>query len=62
MSVKQHLLDKRDELMWALSLQDYRIIDIAHIFNIKHRSTVMRILARKPEGWVPRWIKRTDVV
>jgi hypothetical protein len=61
MKVKQHLLDKRDELIWALSLQDYTFADICEIFNIKHRSTVMRIIARKPVGWLPRWVKITDL-
>jgi len=62
MSVKKHLIDKRDELIWALSIQDYTFADMCEVFNIKHRSTIMRIVARKPAGWVPRWVKRPDVV
>ncbi len=55
---KQHLLDKRDELIWALSLQDYTQADLCRIFNITHRSTVLRILARKPSDWSPKWVRR----
>ncbi len=48
---------KRDELIWALVKQDYRIVDIAEIFNMAHRSTVMRIAERMPKGWVSPWKK-----
>lgn len=60
-NMKNHLGEKREELIWALSLQEYSFADICEIFNIKHRSTVMRIIARKPENWLPRWVKRSDV-
>lgn len=62
MAVKQHLLEKRDQLIWALSLQDYSFADLCEIFNIKHRTTVMRIVAQKPVGWIPPWIKRIDML
>ena len=56
---EQYLLDKRDELMWALSVQqDYQPFQIAKIFNIRHLSTVTRIIMRKPERWVSPWVKR----
>lgn len=60
-NMKNHLGEKREELIWALSLQDYSFADICTIFNIKHRSTIMRIIARKPINWVPRWVKRSDL-
>ena len=57
--VPRHLLDKRDELIWSLAAQqDYAPVDIARIFNIRHRSTVLRIIARKPERWISPWVKR----
>ena len=56
--IRQHLLDKRDELLWALSDQGYNLADLCVIFNITHRNTVLRIINRKPAGWVSRWVKR----
>ena len=55
--LQHHLVEKREELMWALSLQSYSFQDIATIFNVPHRMTVMRIVARKPADWKPKWIK-----
>ncbi len=57
MSIRGQNQDKRDEIIWALFKQDYRIVDIAEIFNVKHRSTVMRIVDRMPKGWVSPWRK-----
>lgn len=54
--VEQHLMDKRDELVWALSLQDYNRADIGKIFNV-HRSVISRIMKKKPRDWKPKWIK-----
>jgi len=57
---KQHLLDKRDEIAFALSIQeDYTLADISVILNIKHRSTVLRILRRRPVDYKPKWVKAT---
>jgi len=53
---KQYLLDKKYELIWALSLQDYNYQDIADIFNL-NRSTIMRIVRKRPYGWTPKWRK-----
>lgn len=55
-ATKQYLVDKRDELIWALSLQDYSGADIAFIFNV-HRSVISNALKKKPRGWKPKWIK-----
>lgn len=53
----KYLRDKRDELIWALSLQDYTYPQIAKIFNIEHISTVLRIVKRRPARWKPKWVK-----
>jgi len=56
--VVKHLLDKRDELIWSLASQEYSHADIGRIFNVRHRSTVLRIIARKPARWISPWVKR----
>lgn len=53
---KQHLIDKYHELAWALSCQDYTAADIGIILN-RHRSVILRILAKKPADWHPKWVK-----
>ncbi len=53
---EQHIRDKKYELIWALDDQDYSLPQIAVMFNI-HRSSVMRIIKKKPKGWKPKWVK-----
>ena len=53
---KKHLIDKRDELIWALSYQDYNGQDIGVIFNI-NRSSVKHIIDKKPKDFKPKWVK-----
>lgn len=53
---KQYLIDKRNELIWALIFQDYNGEDIAAIFNV-HRSSVLDIRKKMPNGWKPKWRK-----
>lgn len=55
--MKKHLKEKQEELVWALSIQDYTLQDICLIFGIKHRMTVQRIIDKKPKNWVPKWHK-----
>lgn len=50
------LREKRAELIWALSLQDYSQSHIAAMFNID-RATVLRIIAKKPKSWKVKWVK-----
>ena len=57
--VKRHLVEKRNELIWALSLQDYPNVDIGGVFNL-NRSTIKRIMAKKPRDWKPKWQKVQD--
>jgi hypothetical protein len=54
--MENHVREKRDELIWALSIQDYTHAQIGRIFNL-NRSTILRILADKPKDWKPKWIK-----
>jgi len=55
--MKSHLIEKRNELIWALSLQEYSLAQIGKIFNVD-RSTIMRIVRTKPQDWKPKWIKQ----
>ena len=55
----QELLDqKRNELIWALSLQEYTHDDIAYILRSVDRSTVTRIISKRPVDWTPKWVKQ----
>jgi len=56
--IKELLDTKREELVWALSLQEYTHEDIAYIMRDADRSTVSRMIARRPENWQPKWVKR----
>ncbi len=55
-AVEKHLIAKRNELMWALSLQDYSLASIGRIFKMD-RSSVLRIVRLKPRDWKPKWVK-----
>lgn len=55
--IEQHLKDKRDELIWALSLQDYTDAQIARIFTMS-RMAIKRIKETMPKEWVPKWVKK----
>lgn len=56
--MKELLDQKRSELIWALSSQEYTQEDIAYILRDADRSTVSRIISKKPADWQPKWIKR----
>ena len=51
--------EKRLELIWALSLQGWTHEDIADILRPVDRSNVTRIINKMPEGWQPKWVKRS---
>ena len=57
--IKELLDQKRIELIWALSLQDYTQDDIAYILRDADRSTISRTINKKPEDWQPKWVKRS---
>lgn len=48
--------EKRNELIWAISLQGYTYTEIGSIFNVD-KSTVMRIINAMPAGWETKWKK-----
>ena len=56
----KHLTAKRNELIWALNAQDYNNAEIGRIFNIE-RSTVLRIIRKKPAKWSSPWFKITKI-
>ena len=56
MYMEVHIKDKRDEIIWALSLQNYTDKQIASMFNVD-RSTIYRIIKQRPRGWKPKWVK-----
>lgn len=53
---KLHLLEKRQEIIFALDSQGYNGAEIATIFSVS-RSVVNRIIAVKPKKYEPKWIK-----
>jgi hypothetical protein len=57
--IKELLDTKRTELVWALSLQDYTHEDIAYILRDADRSTITRMINRRPADWQPKWVKRS---
>ncbi len=54
--LENHLKEKRSELIWALSLQDYTHAQISRIFNC-NRVTIMRIINKRPKDYKAKWIK-----
>lgn len=56
--MKEMLNSKRQEILWALSLQGYTHEDITEILRPVDRSNVTRIINKMPEGWQPKWVKR----
>jgi len=55
-NLENHLREKRNELIWALSAQDYTDSQIGRIFGL-NRSTVARIIEKKPSDWRVKWVK-----
>jgi len=53
---KKHLIEKYNELVWALAHQDYTAADIGVIMN-RHRSVILRVISKKPREWTPKWVK-----
>ena len=54
--MEQYLQDKRDEIVWALSAQDYSGAQIARMFSTD-RVTIKRIIDKKPVDYKPKWVK-----
>lgn len=55
--IKEMLEQKRLELIWALSLQDYTHEDITQIMRGADRSTITRIINKRPADWQSPWVK-----
>lgn len=56
---KLHLIEKYQELVWALGIQGYNNNDIGVIFN-RNRSVIKRVRDKMPRGWKPKWVKATE--
>jgi len=55
--IPRHLVDKRNEWIWSLAVQqDYNASEIALMATL-HRSTVHDIINKMPENWVSPWRK-----
>ena len=54
--IEVHLREKRNELIWALTAQNYFPAQIARVFNM-HRATIGNIIKSKPMDWKPKWHK-----
>lgn len=55
--MEQYLLEKRDELIWALEHQGYNHTQIAKMFNL-HKVNIGRIIKSKPNDYRVKWIKQ----
>jgi len=54
--MEKYLREKREELVWALSEQDYSGAQIARIFGTD-RTAIKRIIDSKPEDYKTKWVK-----
>ena len=57
MIIEKYIQDKRNELIWALNIQDYTDSQVGRIFKL-NRSTVSRIIRSKPKDWKVKWFKK----
>lgn len=54
--MKEYVRHKRDELIWALIVQDYSLQDVADMFNI-NKTAIHRIVKARPKNWESPWKK-----
>ena len=54
--MEKYLNEKRNELVWAMSEQDYNGSQLARIFGTD-RMTIKRIIDSKPNDHKTKWIK-----
>lgn len=59
--LKEHLREKRNEIIWALLAQGYTYAEVGVMFNNLNRSTILRVDAKKPKDYKPKWVKREGV-
>ena len=58
--IKKYNQDKRDELIWSVSSQDYSLADIAEMYNLS-KTQIHNIIKAKPVGWKSPWVKRRSL-
>lgn len=51
-----HVIEKRIELLYAISLQGYTMSEMAFIFGMP-KSTVHKYVSTRPKDWTPKWRK-----
>ena len=54
--IPQHVIEKRLELLYAISLQGYTMSEIAFIFGMP-KSTAHKYISQRPVGWTAKWRK-----
>jgi hypothetical protein len=57
-AIKKMLDEKRQELIWALSLQNYTQNDIAYMLRNADASTISRAIKKRPKNWKTKWVKQ----
>lgn len=56
--LERYLIEKRNEILWALVKQGYSVTDIGRMFNMsKSRASV--IIRDMPAGYTAKWVKNT---
>ncbi|MCR4286169.1 MAG: hypothetical protein NUW00_04715 [Candidatus Kaiserbacteria bacterium] len=55
-----YLLEKRVEIIWAMSLQDYSLSQIASIFSLS-KTAIFKIIKKRPSDWVSPWRKMKKI-
>jgi IS30 family transposase len=53
---EKHLIEKYQELVWALSSQDYSSAAIGKIMN-RSRSVIKRLIDKRPKDYKTKWVK-----
>ena len=56
--IPKHVIEKRLELLYAISLQGYTMSEIAFIFGMP-KSTVHKYISQRPSDFQPKWVKRS---
>ena len=57
--MKEHLREKRQELIWAVSAQGYNDVEVGQMFGV-HKATIGRIIRKRPKDYKPKWVKVRD--
>jgi len=57
--IEGYLLEKRNEILWSMSLQDYSLSQLAWVFGIS-KTAIYNIVKERPENWISPWTKDVD--